>query len=128
MELLFRGGGCMSRKKKMKMEYRFYEVPEKCPVLALLGEKWVQNYGYQIDYLHFHNLLEIGFCYSGEGTVILKEEELPYHGDMFTVVPKNFRIPQIHWNIRCVRGHGCSLMWRDFSQNYIRTIPAWRKN
>ena len=49
MELLFRGGGCMSRKKKMKMEYRFYEVPEKCPVLALLGEKWVQNYGYQID-------------------------------------------------------------------------------
>lgn len=36
----------MSRKKKMKMEYRFYEVPEKCPVLALLGEKWVQNYGY----------------------------------------------------------------------------------
>lgn len=90
MELLFRGGGCMSRKKKMKMEYRFYEVPEKCPVLALLGEKWVQNYGYQIDYLHFHNLLEIGFCYSGEGTVILKEAELPYHGDMFTVVPKNF--------------------------------------
>lgn len=80
----------MSRKKKMKMEYRFYEVPEKCPVLALLGEKWVQNYGYQIDYLHFHNLLEIGFCYSGEGIVILKEEELPYHGDMFTVVPKNF--------------------------------------
>lgn len=59
-------------------------------MLALLGEKWVQNYGYQIDYLHFHNLLEIGFCYSGEGIVILKEEELPYHGDMFTVVPKKF--------------------------------------
>ena len=53
----------MSRKKKMKMEYRFYEVPEKCPVLALLGEKWVQNYGYQIDYLHFHNMMEIGVCY-----------------------------------------------------------------
>ena len=52
----------MSRKKKMKMEYRFYEVPEKCPVLALLGEKWVQNYGYQIDYLHFHNMMEISFC------------------------------------------------------------------
>ena len=50
----------MSRKKKMKMEYRFYEVPEKCPVLALLGEKWVQNYGYQIDYLHFHNMMVRG--------------------------------------------------------------------
>jgi hypothetical protein len=73
-------GGCMSRKKKMKMEYRFYEVPEKCPVLALLGEKWVQNYGYQIDYLHFHNMMEIGVCYYGEGTIVLEDKEIPYDG------------------------------------------------
>ena len=72
------------------MEYRYYEVPEKCPVLVLQGEKWLQNYGYQIDYLHFHNLMEIGFCYYGEGTIVLEDEELPYHGGMFTVVPKNF--------------------------------------
>ena len=25
----------MSRKKKPRMEYRYYEVPEKCPVLVL---------------------------------------------------------------------------------------------
>ena len=57
----------MSRKKKPRMEYRYYEVPEKCPVLVLQGEKWLQNYGYQIDYLHqkrsgqsFH-FLEIKF-------------------------------------------------------------------
>lgn len=80
----------MSRKKKPKMQYRYYEVPEKCPVLALTGEKWVQNYGYQIDYLHFHNLMEIGFCYYGEGTIVLEDEELPYDGGVFTVVPKNF--------------------------------------
>ena len=80
----------MSRKKKMKMEYRFYEVPEKCPVLALLGEKWVQNYGYQIDYLHFHNMMEIGVCYYGEGTIVLEDKEIPYDGGAFTVVPKNF--------------------------------------
>ena len=55
----------MSRNKKPRMEYRYYEVPEKCPVLVLQGEKWLQNYGYQIDYLHFHNLMEIGFCYYG---------------------------------------------------------------
>ena len=60
----------MSRKKKPRMEYRYYEAPEKCPVLALLGEKWVQNYGYQIDYLHFHNMMEIGVCYYGEGTIV----------------------------------------------------------
>ena len=80
----------MSRKKKPRMEYRYYEVPEKCPVLVLQGEKWVQNYGYQIDYLHFHNLMEIGFCYYGEGTIVLEEKEIPYDGGAFTVVPKNF--------------------------------------
>ena len=80
----------MSRKKKPRMEYRYYEAPEKCPVLALLGEKWVQNYGYQIDYLHFHNMMEIGVCYYGEGTIVLEDKEIPYDGGAFTVVPKNF--------------------------------------
>ena len=45
------------------MEYRYYEIPAGSPVLALLGDKWVQNYGREIDYLHFHNHLEVGFCY-----------------------------------------------------------------
>jgi hypothetical protein len=76
----------MSRKKKPRMEYRYYEAPEKCPVLALLGEKWVQNYGYQIDYLHFHNMMEIGVCYYGEGTIVLEDKEIPYDGGAFTVV------------------------------------------
>ena len=51
----------MSKKKKPKMEYRYYEIPAGSPVLALLGEKWIQNYGRNIDYLHFHNHLEIGY-------------------------------------------------------------------
>ena len=83
-------GWLYEQKEKDEMEYRFYEVPEKCPVLALLGEKWVQNYGYQIDYLHFHNMMEIGVCYYGEGTIVLEDKEIPYDGGAFTVVPKNF--------------------------------------
>ena len=80
----------MSRKRKPKMEYRYYEIPAGSPVLALLGDKWVQNYGREIDYLHFHNHLEVGFCYYGEGTVTFKEEDIPFDSNMFTVVPKNF--------------------------------------
>ena len=38
----------MSRKKKMKMEYRFYEGPEKCPVLALLGERCIRDRGMRV--------------------------------------------------------------------------------
>ena len=79
----------MARKRKPKMEYRYYEIPAGSPVLALLGDKWVQNYGRDIDYLHFHNHLEVGFCYYGEGTVTFKED-IPFDGNMFTVIPKNF--------------------------------------
>lgn len=80
----------MSKKKKPKMEYRYYEMPADSPVLALLGEKWIQNYGRNIDYLHFHNHLEIGFCYSGKGILTLEEEDCVFTGGMFSVIPKNF--------------------------------------
>ena len=61
----------MAKKRKMKMEFRYYQMQDGIPILALLGEKWVQNYGRDVDYLHFHNYLEIGFCYSGEGELVL---------------------------------------------------------
>lgn len=80
----------MSKKKKPKMEYRYYEMPTDSPVLALLGEKWTQNYGRNIDYLHFHNHLEIGFCYSGKGTLTLEDEDRIFTGGMFSVIPKKF--------------------------------------
>ena len=53
------------KRKKPKMEFRYYQMPAGSPILALLGQKWVQNYGNDVDYLHFHNYLEIGFCYEG---------------------------------------------------------------
>lgn len=54
------------KRKKPKMEFRYYQMPAGSPILALLGQKWVQNYGNDVDYLHFHNYLEIGFCYEYE--------------------------------------------------------------
>ena len=48
------------------MEFRYYQMPAGSPILALLGQKWIQHYGENIDYLHFHNYLEIGFCYEGQ--------------------------------------------------------------
>ena len=118
----------MSRKKKPRMEYRYYEAPEKCPVLALLGEKWVQNYGYQIDYLHFHNMMEIGVCYYGEGTIVLEDKEIPYDGGAFTVVPKNFPHTTNSRKTVCAPGHGCLLMWKALSQNCIRIIRVWHRS
>ena len=64
---------CGKKNEKPKMELRYYKMPEGSPILALLGQKWVQNYGNDVDYLHFHNYLEIGFCYEGDGVMAFGE-------------------------------------------------------
>ncbi|MDD2973050.1 MAG: AraC family transcriptional regulator [Lachnospiraceae bacterium] len=78
------------KKKQEKLEFRYYEIPQNQPLLALLGEKWVQNYGHGIDFLHFHNYLEIGYCYGGTGELILDEVSRRFEGNMYSVIPKNY--------------------------------------
>lgn len=74
-------------KKKQNVEYRYYEMPPQTYLLALLGERWIMNYG--TEAVHFHNYLEIGYCYYGEGYMILNGETCEYRGQMFTVISKN---------------------------------------
>lgn len=79
----------MSRKKP-KMEFRYYQLPFESPVLALLGEKWEKQYSKDGDHIHFHNYLEIGFCYTGTGYMTMGEEQYRFHDRMFTVIPANY--------------------------------------
>lgn len=80
----------MARKRKEKMEFRYYKMPMGSAFLALLGKKWIQEYGNDNDCLHFHNYLEIGYCHAGRGNLILGEEEHPFESGKFTVIPANF--------------------------------------
>lgn len=73
--------------QKIKVEYRYYEIPEKDLVLALLGEEWVRSYG--LDYLHFHNYMEVGICRYGEGEVLIEEQSYPFKDTQATVIPPN---------------------------------------
>lgn len=80
----------MGKRKKPKMEFRYYKMPEGSPILALLGEKWLQSYGRDVDYLHFHNFLEIGYCYGGQGDMVLGEQNLRFKGNQYSVIPRNY--------------------------------------
>lgn len=80
----------MAKKRKMKMEFRYYQMQDGSPILALLGEKWEQNYGRDVNFLHFHNYLEIGYCYSRAGELVLGEETVRFAGREFTIIPPNF--------------------------------------
>ncbi len=80
------GGG----RRKRDIQFRYYEIPQNQPCLALLGEAWVRPYGDGVNCQHFHNYMEIGFCYDGSGTVELDGERVGYEADMFTIIPKNY--------------------------------------
>ena len=82
-------------RKKGKVEFRYYEVPHGEPLLALLGDAWIRPYGYDendkpITDLHFHNLLEIGYCYEGRGELVFEDTVYPYEAGVITVIPKNY--------------------------------------
>lgn len=80
----------MAAQKKQKIQFRYYEIPANTYVLPLIGQKWIQNYGNDVDSLHFHNHLEIGYCYAGRGNVVLDEKTMRFGKDMFTFIPPNF--------------------------------------
>lgn len=78
-------------KKKPRLQFRYYEMGVNDQVLALLGEEeWRRPYGENIDYLHFHNYMEIGICYDGHGTCILCDDKIPFEEGCIIIVPPNF--------------------------------------
>ena len=76
-----------------KAEYRYYEISQDLPVMALSGNKWETIYG--ADNMHFHNCLEIGYCHYGNGTIYVAEKELPYHAGTVTFIPKIHHIGHV---------------------------------
>lgn len=80
----------MSKKKKESAEFRFYELPNDKPALVLIGDKWKQVYGENINNMHFHNLLEIGYCHYGSGDLVIEEDRYRFAKQMVSCIPANF--------------------------------------
>lgn len=80
----------MPKKKQKPAEFRFYEVPQEESVLALMGAKWIQVYGENIDNMHFHNLLEIGYCHYGDGDLVIGDDRYRFGAGMISCIPANF--------------------------------------
>lgn len=76
-------------RKKPRIELRYYTVPEGEPLLALMGTEWVRTYGTEEEDLHFHNLMEIGLCHWGTGTMVMEEQSFSYQDGTVTLIPTN---------------------------------------
>ncbi len=77
-------------KKKPKLQFRYYEMGANEQVLALLGEEWRRPYGNDVSDLHFHNYMEIGICYEGEGECIWKDSVKTFGEGCIAIVPPNY--------------------------------------
>ena len=76
--------------KKPRIDLRYYTVPEGEPVLVLTGSEWVRTYGTEQEDLHFHNLMEIGFCHWGTGAMTLENQIIDYADGTVTAIPSNY--------------------------------------
>lgn len=78
------------KKVKGKVELRYYDIPQNEFLIALQGDYWRRKYGTKDDPMHFHNLMEIGICRSGNGEMVMEQESYPYHAGMISVIPPNY--------------------------------------
>mgnify|MGYP005884838731 FL=1 len=75
--------------KKLRISYRYYELPEGEFVQAIAGDDWVCTYGTYAEDVHFHNVMEIGVCRWGQGFMVLEDRRIDYTDGAVTVVPAN---------------------------------------
>lgn len=71
-----------------KATYQNLQTPLGSPLLAILDKTGTPEDFREPDSLHFHNHLEIGFCYYGSGIMILDNKRIPYGSNSFTVIPR----------------------------------------
>lgn len=120
------------QKEKEKVEFRYYEMPPGIPLLALLGEKWIHSFNGQKrgDCLHFHNYMEIGYCYSGRGEILLEntEHSTRFEGDMLSIIPRSYPMPRSMNLVRKAAGNICLSIPIIFCGNSIRIIRERRRN
>ncbi len=86
------------------MIYRHYDLPEDFPVVGLLGRNWIMDDA-PITSLHFHNCLEIGYCYQGDGIFVIEDQIVSFHAQDITIIFPN----QLH---RSTSSKSLSSRWK----------------
>lgn len=77
-------------KETRKISYRSIQLPFGSPVTAVLEKTGTPADRVEPDCLHFHNHLEIGYCYYDNGYMLLDNKKILYGSNVFTVIPEGF--------------------------------------
>lgn len=118
----------------LPLVYRPYDFPASFPVLAFLGDHWI-NEASEPEFMHFHNGIEIGCCSGGSGRIYCGEtDSFSYQsGDYSIIFPQVSHItasdaaPGV-WEYlyadpkMLFQAEGCDALWQYF---YIpQKLPA----
>ena len=86
-------------KDKVELVYTDYKPSVDFPILefsgqyykpSILDKKYVDS---NTPYLHYHSVLEIGLCHTGEGEVLVENKRLRFaENDMFIICPNTMHI------------------------------------
>lgn len=83
----------MSKKSNiyLRVEYTPHNLPLDLPIVPLSWKTADQP----ITFLHFHNCIEIGYCYSGSGIIRVENKVLPFEtGDISIICPNTMHLSQ----------------------------------
>lgn len=79
---------------------------------AMFWPYWARI-GFEIEYLHFHSQMEIGYCHKGTGVVALGQENIPYKDGAVMIVPPDFLIRLTVPLGQKAIGNGCMWIWNS---------------
>lgn len=84
--------------KEVNLEYREYRFSEDFPLFTLLaGEFDFPKPLTELNFMHFHNCVEIGVCRRGRQTLYVEEKKLEMGpGDICVIPPYAMHITQAH--------------------------------
>ena len=100
----------------ISLEYRYYDLAEDFPVLALLENNFVfkADTTKNITRMHFHNCIEISYCYCGSKNVFVEGKTLEFaKGDICVLLPYAMHITKdrrLHEN---EKGCRCEYLYFD---------------
>lgn len=113
-------------KSKRRVEFRYYDIPKGSYVLSKLGKGWELEYGRGDGAgLHFHNYMEVGYCYHGRGRLLIEDRVYRYGDGMFSVIPANIPHTTISDAGNICKWEFLFLDADNFIQNEMRNLEIW---
>lgn len=73
---------------RINLYYRHYNLPLEFPTAAFLGDHWILS-DHPVNSMHFHNCMEIGYCYSGYGTIFVEQKKISFQEGDICIIPEN---------------------------------------